>query len=149
SREQLVQQTLAFALGAFLYVLWGTALNTLLNARYRVLAVVDSLHATSSLMRTQGLYFTMPQETQQRTALVGRLVKQQAALADRLQSSRNILLESPTTPRRLQLAGMLLQVLDMRDHLVAGALDVEALRDVPEQQELLRVLGTELQALAG
>jgi uncharacterized membrane protein YccC len=148
-REQLLHQTLAFALGGFLYVLWGTGLNVVLNGRYRVLAVVDSLHATANLMRTQGLQFTMPQAALERTALVGRLMKQQAALADQLQSARNILLESPTTPRRLQLAGMLLQVLDMRDHLVACALDLEALRDVPEQQELLRVLGTELQALAG
>jgi len=148
-REALVQQALAFALGACLYVLWGTGLNIVLNGRYRVLAVVDSLHATANLMRTQGLHFTMTEEVQQRTALVGRLMKQQAALADQLQSARNILLESPTTPRRLQLAGMLMQVLDMRDHLVACALDLEALRGVPEQQELLRVLGTELQALAG
>jgi uncharacterized membrane protein YccC len=147
--EHLVQQTLAFAVGGFLYVLWGTGMNILLNPRYRVLAVVDSLHATASLMRTQGLHFTLPQEALQRTALMGRLMKQQAALADQLQAARNILLESPTTPRRLQLAGMLLQVLDMRDHLVSCALDLEAVKDVPEQQELLRVLGTELQALAG
>lgn len=147
--EQVLQETMAFALGAFLYILWGTALNALLNGRYRVLAVADSLRTVATLMRAQGLHFTMEQEAQQRTALAGRLMKQQAALADQLQSARNLLLETPDTPRRMRYAAMLLQVLDMRDHLVACALDLDALRGVPEQQELLRVLGVEIHALAG
>ncbi|MDB5898114.1 MAG: hypothetical protein JWP41_1716 [Ramlibacter sp.] len=147
--EQALRETLAFALGACCYILWGTAANSLLNTRYRVLALADSLSAVATLMRTQGLHFTMPPEAQRRTALVGRLMKQQAALADQLQVSRNILLEAPTTERRLRLAGMLMQLLDMRDHLVACALDLDALRAAPGQQELLRELGVELQALAG
>jgi uncharacterized membrane protein YccC len=139
----------AFALGGALYVVWGTLANSLLNSRYRVLTLSDSLRSVATLMRTQGLHFTMPVEAQQRTALVGRLMKLQAGLADQLQTARNILLESPTTERRTQLAGMLLRVLDMRDHLVACALDLDALRSVPELQDLLASLGTEIQALAG
>ncbi|NML47628.1 FUSC family protein [Ramlibacter sp. G-1-2-2] len=149
SLREAEHQTFAFFLGAAIYTVWGTLANSLLNQRYRVLSVVDSLHTVATLMRTQGLHFTMAAETQQRTALVGRLMKQQAALADQLQTARNILLEAPTTPRRLQLAGMLIQLLDMRDHLVACALDLDAVRADPGQQELLRVLGVELQALAG
>src|SRR4051812_44840797 len=144
-----LRETLAFALGACCYILWGTLANSLLNGRYRVLALVDSLNAVATLMRTQGLNFTMPAEAQRRTALVGRLMQQQAALADQLQAARNILLEAPTTERRLQLAGMLMQVLDMRDHLIACALDLDALRAAPSQQDLLQQLGIELQALAG
>ncbi|WP_299797033.1 FUSC family protein [Ramlibacter sp.] len=147
--DQALRETLAFALGAWIYILWGTTANSLLNPRYRVLAVADSLWAIAALMRTQGLHFTMEPEAQRRTALVGRLMKQQATLADQLQAARNLLLEAPTTERRLQLAGMLMQVLDMRDHLVACALDLDALRAAPGQQELLRILGIELQALAG
>jgi uncharacterized membrane protein YccC len=147
--DQALRETLAFALGAWCYILWGTAANSLLNARYRVLALAASLSAIADLMRIQGLHFTMPAEAQRRTALVGRLMKQQAALADQLQAARNILLEAPTTARRLQWAGMLLQLLDMRDHLVACALDLDALRAAPGQQDLLRELGIELQALAG
>ena len=146
--HQVIDATLAFALGASLYVLWGTAANVLLNARYRTLAVVDSLRAVASLMRTQGMHFILPGEAQQRTELMGRLMKEQATLADQLQSARNILLEAPDTPRRQQLAGMLLHVLDMRDHLVACALDIDAVRAVPQHRELLQVLGIEIQALA-
>jgi hypothetical protein len=147
--DQALRETLAFSLGAWIYILWGTAANSLLNARYRVLALADSVAAIATLMRTQGLHFTMDPEAQRRTSLVARLMTQQATLADQLQAARNILLEAPTTARRLQLAGMLMQLLDMRDHLVACALDLDALRAAPDQQELLRVLGVELQALAG
>jgi uncharacterized membrane protein YccC len=147
--DTALRETLAFALGAWCYILWGTLLNSLLNSRYRVLALADSLSAVSALMRTQGLHFTMPPDAQRRTALVGRLMKQQATLADQLQAARNILLETPSTDRRRQLAGMLLQLLDMRDHLVACALDLDALRGVPSQQTLLHTLGIELTALAG
>src|SRR4051794_19054299 len=65
---QVLQETLAFALGACLYVLWGTAVNMLLNGRYRVLALADALHAVTRLMRAQGLHFTMDRHAQQRTA---------------------------------------------------------------------------------
>jgi uncharacterized membrane protein YccC len=147
--DQAVRETVAFALGACCYIVWGTVANSFLNARYRVLALADSVAAVAALMRAQGLHFTLPLEAQRRTALVGRLMKQQAALADQLQAARNILLEAPTTERRLQLAGMLMQLLDMRDHLVACALDLDAVRAAPSQQELLRELGIELQALAG
>ncbi|MES3000394.1 MAG: FUSC family membrane protein [Pseudomonadota bacterium] len=147
--DQALRETLAFALGAWCYILWGTIANSVLNRRYRVLTIADSLLAIATLMRTQGVHFTMQPEAQKRTALVGRLMKQQAALADQLQAARNILLESPSSERRKQLAGMLLQLLDMRDHLVACALDLDALRAAPGQQDLLRDLGVELTALAG
>jgi len=93
--DALLQQTLAFGIGGSLYALWGTLANALLNARYRVLTVVDSLFAVSELMRAEGLHFTLPPDVQRRTALAGRLMKQQADLADQLQAARNILLENP------------------------------------------------------
>jgi uncharacterized membrane protein YccC len=80
--------------------------------------------------------------------LIGRLLREQAALADQLQSARDILLESPRTTRRQQLAGMLMQVLEMRDHLVACELDLDAVKANPAQLSQLRALRDELDALA-
>lgn len=137
------QSTLAFALGGALYLGWSVFANAVLNPRYRVHAVAESLLAVARLMRTQGRQFANPSP-----ALLGSLMRQQAALADQLQSARNLLLETPDTPQRQRLAGMLMQVLDMRDHLVACALDLDALRDQPAQQPLLAVLGGEMQRLA-
>jgi uncharacterized membrane protein YccC len=75
-------------------------------------------------------------------------MQRQSALADQLQSARNLLLESPRTPARQRLAGMLMQILDMRDHLVACALDLDSLANDPAQQPLLRSLARELAELA-
>jgi uncharacterized membrane protein YccC len=140
-------QTMHFALGAVLYLLWATGANAMLNARYRTLALADSLAAVVSLMRTQALQLAVP-DGPLRQPVIGRLMQQQAALADQLQSARNLLLESPRTPARQRLAGMLMQILDMRDHLVACALDLDALAAVPQQRPLLRSLATEIAALA-
>lgn len=149
SFDDALAQTGFFVLGAGLYLLWGPIANSLLNGRYRALVLVDSLFAVANLMRTQALAFTLPAGPQGQPDVVGRLMKGQAALADQLQTARNLLLESPRTPRRLQLAGMLVQVLDMRDHLVACGLDLDALRALPQQQHLVHALGIEIQALAG
>lgn len=146
--DNALAQTGWFALGAGLYLVWGTAANALLNARYRTLVLVDSLFAVAALMRTQAQHFAAPHATEERQLLVGRLMKEQAALADQLQSARNVLLESPRTPRRQQLAGMLLQVLEMRDHLVASALDLDAVHALPRHQALLGAVSAEIVALA-
>ncbi len=141
-------QTRWFALGAGLYLLWGTAANALLNPRYRTLVLVDSLFAVADLMRTQARHFAAPHAGEDRNLLAGRLMKEQAALADQLQSARNVLLESPRTTRRQQLAGMLIQILEMRDHLVASALDLDTVRALPRHQSLLTALGREIETLA-
>jgi len=139
--------TLDFTLGAVLYLLWGTATSALLNARYRVQFVAESLLAVSRLMRTQARQFHREGLATQGRFL-GQLMGQQAALADQLQAARNVLLESPRSPKRLRLAGMLMQILDMRDHLVACSLDLDILRSDPAHDALLRSLGTQIEALA-
>jgi uncharacterized membrane protein YccC len=141
--------TLYFALGCAAYLVWGTLANAALNARYRVVVLAETLLAVARLMRSQAAEFTATAaEGPGRDATIGRLLAQQAALADQLQAARNILLESPRTPRRQQLAGMLLQVLDMRDHLVACELDLDAVKADAQQSALLHSLREGLDALA-
>ncbi|GKT24753.1 FUSC family membrane protein [Acidovorax sp. SUPP3334] len=121
-----------FALGAALYVVYSVIANHALNARYRVQSVADALLALAALMRVQARQFT-PVDLQgpPAPALAGALLQRQAALAEQLQAARNIVLESPRTPRRQRLAGMLLLVLEMRDHLLACELDLDALKAHP------------------
>jgi uncharacterized membrane protein YccC len=139
-----------FALGAFAYVVWATLANALLNARYRVQMLADALLAVGALMRTQARRFSAPGEGDGTDAapLLGRLLRDQSALSDQLQSARDIVLESPRTPRRQQLAGMLVQLLEMRDHLVACELDLEAVRAQPGQAGVLAALRAEIESLA-
>lgn len=142
--------SLYFSVGAASYLVWATLANALLNARYRAQMLADTLLALATLMRTQARQFaveaTSPPDIE--TPLIGAMLQQQAALADQLQTARDILLESPRTQRRQQLASMLLRVLEMRDHLLVCELDLDALRQHAEQASVLVALREVLLVLA-
>ena len=152
-----LSSTLYFALGAGAYLIYATLAHALLNPLYRVQMLAETLLALGKLMRTQAQQFAPAGrgEEGRRMPLIGRLLREQAALADQLQAARDILLESPRTARRQQLAGMLMQVLEMRDHLLACELDLDTLKTHPghalvldELREVLNVLADEIEELA-
>jgi uncharacterized membrane protein YccC len=137
-------------LGIGLYLVYATAANALLNGRYRVQMLADTLLSLATLMRTQARQMTAAAGAESASVpapLIGQLLRQQAALADQLQAARNILLESPRTARRQRLAGMLMQVLEMRDHLLACELDLDILRSHAGHTPLLNALREVLDAL--
>ena len=141
---------LYFALGAGLYLVWATLANAVLNARYRVQMLADTLQSLSSLMRTQAQQFMQAAggESAAGAPLIGQLLRLQAALADQLQTARDILLEAPRTPRRQRLAGILMGVLEMRDHLLACELDLDTLKAHPGHVPVLATLREVLDELA-
>ncbi|QNK72248.1 FUSC family protein [Variovorax sp. PAMC28562] len=130
--HEALERTLHFGMGAGLYVVYATLVNLALNARYRVQLIADVLLALANLMRTEARQFSAKDETDDvrdsPAPMLGQLLTQQAALADQIQAARDIVLESPRTPRRQRLAGMLVMVLEMRDHLLASELDLDVLR---------------------
>jgi uncharacterized membrane protein YccC len=141
---------LYFALGAGAYLVWATLANAALNARYRVQMLADTLLSLANLMRTQARQFA-PGDAPGPAGpvpLIGQLLQQQAALADQLQAARDILLESPRTPRRQQLAGMLMHVLEMRDHLLVCELDLDTLKSHAGHAPVLGVLREVVDGLA-
>jgi hypothetical protein len=129
---EAIQRTWHFGLGAGLYVIWATLANLALNGRFRTQSVADVLYSLAALMRTEASQFTPQDETRDirdtPAPVLGQLLREQAALADQLQATRDIVLESPRTPRRQRLAAMLVIVLEMRDQLLASELDLDALR---------------------
>jgi uncharacterized membrane protein YccC len=141
---------LYFTLGAMSYLAWATLANAVLNARYRVQMLADTLLTLARLMRTQARQFTPATTTDAagQAPLIGTLLQQQAALADQLQAARDILLESPHTTRRQQLANMLMLVLEMRDHLLVCELDLDTLKSHPGHEPALHALRDILVALA-
>ncbi|HMA07474.1 MAG TPA: FUSC family protein, partial [Ramlibacter sp.] len=146
----MMDSGLYFALGAGLYLVWSTLSNAVLNARYRTLMMADTLLSLVALVRTQATQFAPADEAPgERAPLIGRLLREQAALADQLQTARDLLLESPRTPRRLQLAGMLLLILEMRDHLLACELDLDILKTHSGHEPVLVSLRELLEGLAG
>jgi uncharacterized membrane protein YccC len=150
SGTSALASSLYMAGGAFSYVVYATIANAMLNARYRVQMLADALLASAALIRTQAAQFTPSAEEDgaKPAPLIGQLLQQQAVLADQLQAARNLLLETPETPRRQQLAAMLMQILELRDHLMASELDLDTLKRHPSQLELLAALRGELEALA-
>jgi uncharacterized membrane protein YccC len=156
---EAIQRTLHFGIGAGLYVIYAVLANHALNGRYRVQAMADVLLSLAALMRTEARQFTPRDDSgdvrEVPAPLLGQLLREQAALADQLQATRDIVLESPRTPRRQRLAGMLVLVLELRDLLLASELDLDALKAHPghaaalyEMQRVLDELADETEALA-
>ncbi len=138
-----------FAAGAIGYVCFATLANHLLNARYRAQLLADAILSMASLMRIQAGQFVAGPPVADGSNPIGRLLKEQAALADQLQVARNVLLESPRTRRRQLLAGMFLRLLEVRDQLLACELDVDLLARHPNQIPVLEALRLTLEGHAG
>ncbi|MGA0571959.1 FUSC family membrane protein [Variovorax sp. VNK109] len=143
-----------FAIGAFAGVVWAVATNALLNGRYRVQFIADTLLSVASLMRAQAARFepihaaTTEERIARADAVTSALLARQAALADQLQAARDLVLETPGTPRRQQLAALLMMVLELRDHLVASELDVDLLHAHTTHASALASIGATLPELA-
>ena len=142
SLENLIEHFGWYLLGAGLYLLWAVLTTHLLNYRFRTQLLAECLHIFAQILRTQGQRFA-PQPDHQ--ALLSTMLQQQAALADHLQNTRDLVLESPTTASRQRLAAMLLGLLDARDHQLACDLDLDVLLSQGTSLATLPALG---QALA-
>lgn len=140
------------ALGSALYVVYATLMNLVLNARYRTQYMADLLLSMAALMRAQARQFRARDESSDVREVdapaLGAMLRAQAALADQLQSTRDLVFESPRTPYRQRLAGMLMTVLEMRDHLLASELDLETLRSHPRHGAQLAAMRQALEAMA-
>ena len=145
-----LDSTRYFALGAALYLVYATLVNALLNARYRKQMLADTLMAVAQLMRTQAEQFVLNAAADRRAQLplMGVLLRQQAALTDLLQASRDLILESPNSHPRQRLAASLMVALEMRDHLMACSLDLDALNAAPGNFQAMQGLSAILCALA-
>ena len=148
----VIERTWHFGLGAGLYVIWATLANLALNGRFRTQSIADVLYSLAALMRTEASQFLPQDETRDvrdvPAPMLGRLLREQAALADQLQATRDIVLESPRTPRRQRLAAMLVIVLEMRDQLLASELDLDTLRTHPSHADALVEMRCVLEELA-
>ncbi len=157
--DAALRTTAFFGLGCGLYVVYSVLAHLVLNGRYRVQLLADTLLALAALMRVQARHFgggaqaqsdaeRAPGDSDRSRAVIGELLARHAALADQLQSTRDVVLESPRTPRRQRLAGMLLLVLEMRDHLLACELDLDTLLSQPGHAHGLRQIQAVLREMA-
>jgi uncharacterized membrane protein YccC len=151
AHEALVR-TLYCGLGGLLYALYSMLANLLLNSRYRTQRTAELMLALAGLMLAHARRIApdaRESAPQPASGDVAELLQRHAALAEQLQAARNVVLESPRTPRRQQLASMLLVVLEMRDYLVAGELDLERVRRHADNEAVLLGLASVYRAMAG
>ena len=141
-----------FLAGAALYLMWAVLTTSLLNRRYRAQLLAECLHSFAQILRTQARRFDPQPDSQ---ALLATMLKQQAALADQLQNTRDVVLESPTKPRRQRMAAMLLSLLEARDHQMACDLDLDMLLThqdstgaLPALQDALKKAASRLEAMS-
>lgn len=143
--------TLYFGIGACIFVLWATLWNLILNARYRALAMADVLLSLANLIRVEASQFQHIGEKnsqEEQDAMLGKLLKAQAALAEQMQATRDLVLESPRTPFRQRIAGMLVITFDIRDQLLASELELDTLRSHPRHRHALAQMRAVLDELA-
>ena len=141
-----------FATGAGLYLLWAVLTTHFLNQRFRAQLLAEAIYSFSQILRTQARRFDALPDT---ASLLESMLNQQASFADQLQAARDVVLESPTTRPRQQYAGMLLRLLEARDHQLACDLDLDVLRaqqaiapHLPVLQQALSRTADQLQTLS-
>ena len=151
SLAQIFLHSAWFVAGAMLYLLWAVLTTHLLNQRFRAQLLAECLHSFAQILRTQAKRFG---PAPNRQALLEAMLDQQANLADQLQATRDVVLESPTTRARQQYAAMLLSLLEARDHQLACDLDLDVLLEqqataplLPALQQALTATAAELETL--
>lgn len=136
------------AVGALAMGAWAVLTNRWLAPRFRLLALADSLHNLSRMVRTQAAW-TRDRATPDASRSAQRdlltLIRQQAALADVFQSARDLIYDGAAEtadPQRRRQVDTLIHVINLRDVILACQLDIDELKPGPATRAaLLKVAG--------
>lgn len=140
-------------LGALAYAVWSVLSLALLQPRYRRLALAATLGATAKLFRSRAAVLQAPHAVEADTRSMRAWIDDERALAERLQSARDLLFAAPDTSLSRRDTAVLLRAIDLRDVLLASRLDLDLLGDdaagrlmVNRVSEALRQLASALEA---
>jgi len=135
------------SLGALACLGWAMLGSTLLQPAYRRLALVAALRATARLMASRAGVIEgrgLGDDERAMTAWVG----DELALAEQLQSARDLLFAADETPRVRRDTAVLLRAIDLRDALLASRLDLDLLGADERGMRLAQAIGAALRRLA-
>ena len=130
-------------LGSALYFCWAMSVSWLLQRRYRQLALTEAIAATVLLLRSVATQVSTPSPQILRT-----VIKQETALAERLQAARDFIFPAPASEEVRRKTGTLLRLLDLRDTLLASQLDIGSLQDDALGTQLRAALAAHLTGMA-
>ncbi|KAF1045748.1 FUSC family protein [Xylophilus sp.] len=114
------------AVGAVLYVLWALAASTLMQRRYRSLALASVLQAVARLLRTRAALVVREPRSAGAASPLQDWIQETADFDEKLQVARDLLFAAPDSPAaRRQTALLLLLAIDLRETLLVSELDRE------------------------
>jgi len=125
-----------FAAGGFAYIVFALLATAITDASARRLVASESIRELSIYLRAVATIFDPETDLE---AAYGAAIRQQAALAEQLQSARALLLDHARRgSERLRLAATIGILLDAFDALVAAQCDVSRIRAAPASASLLK-----------
>jgi uncharacterized membrane protein YccC len=125
-----------FAAGGAAYIAFALIATVFTDASARRLVASESIHEFSIYLRTVAGIFDPDRNLE---AAYGAAIRQQAALAEQLQSARALLLDrTGDQGERMRLAATIGVLLDAFDALVAAQCDVALIRQTPAARLLLQ-----------
>lgn len=130
------------ACGGVAYLAWAMLSTRVLQPRYRTLALADALRGAAQLFHSREHVLESTGSERSGGEPIQAWIRGEAALADRLQSARDLLFAADDNPRWRRDTAILLRIIDLRDILLASPLDVELLgNDSASRAILTRVAG--------
>ncbi|HME84943.1 MAG TPA: FUSC family membrane protein [Roseiarcus sp.] len=124
-----------FAAGGLAYIAIALLATVVTDASARRLVASEAIREFSIYLRTVAAVFDPETDL---AAAYGAAIRQQAALAEQLQSTRSLLLDHAShTSERLRLAATIGVLLDAFDALVAAQCDVALIRETPTAAAVL------------
>ena len=124
-----------FAVGGLAYIAFALLATIVTNASARRLVASESIRELSIYLRAVAAIFNPKAGLE---AAYGAAIRQQAALAEQLQSARALLLDRARPGESLRLAATIGILLDAFDALVAAQCDVALIREAPAAASLLK-----------
>lgn len=114
-----------FVLGGSIYLCYAVAVARILSFRTRQQALGESIHELANYLRIQGNFFdsAVPMENCYQS-----LIDQQAAVAEKLQTARDLLFRQLKSDKDGMLAATLVKSLALFEHLLSRHVDYAGLR---------------------
>jgi uncharacterized membrane protein YccC len=136
------------SMGALVYLCWSLAVNVALQPRYRRLALAAALDATARLLRTRSRLLEGTAQGGAESGLLRDWIRDEAALAERLQAARDLLFVAPDTLRARRATATLLRAIELRDILLASRLDLDLLGEDDAARRVRTGLARQLRQVA-
>ena len=141
------------AVGVAAYLVWAWAASGLLQPLWRRLALGAALDAGAGLLRSRSA-LVLPDATGRAgedadDKALRAWIRAEARLAERVQSARDLLFAARSSPAQQRQVAVLLRLIDLRDLLLASALEADRQRRDPAAQTLRGRWAARLLLLAG